>query len=96
MAIKPKAFPVTPALIRWRPRSQAFYSTKDLATVWQTDTATIRDLFEWESGVLRLGQTATRFRRGHITIRIPEAVAVRVQQQLILANRVRTVKGQRA
>lgn len=57
------------------------YSVKDLAALWGVSQDTIRRQFESEPDVIVLGNKNTRGRR-RLTLRIPEAVAQRVQRRL--------------
>jgi hypothetical protein len=54
------------------------FTTRELAEVWQLSEQSIRRLFQDESGVFKLGDDNPRGRRGYCTLRIPEAVALRV------------------
>lgn len=58
------------------------YSPQELAALWGVSPDTIRELFENESGVIVMGHDGTRRKRGYHTLRIPEAVANRVQRRL--------------
>jgi hypothetical protein len=58
------------------------YSPQELAALWGLSPDTIRELFENESGVIVMGHDGTRRKRGYHTLRIPEAVANRVQRRL--------------
>ena len=54
------------------------YSPHDLAELWQLSENSIRRLFQDEPGVFVMGNPSPRGRRGYCTLRIPEAIAVRV------------------
>jgi hypothetical protein len=55
------------------------YTPKELAQLWQLSENSIRRLFQDEPGVFILGDSNPRGkRRGYTTLRIPEAVAIRV------------------
>src|ERR1700722_13373874 len=43
---------------------------QELAKAWGVSTETIRSIFREEPGVLKLGKTGARHRRGYITLRI--------------------------
>ncbi|MGB6716920.1 MAG: hypothetical protein WBE47_08235 [Candidatus Acidiferrales bacterium] len=58
------------------------YSPQELAALWGLSADTIRELFENESGVIVVGHSGNRRKRGYHTLRIPEAVAARVQKRL--------------
>lgn len=68
----------------WRPDlfSYKHYSPAELAKAWSLSLDTIRSLFRHEPGVLKIGKTGSRYRRGYITLRIPEEVAERVHRRL--------------
>jgi hypothetical protein len=54
------------------------YTPKELAELWQLSENSIRRLFQDEPGVFILGDSNPRGKRGYTTLRIPEAVALRV------------------
>lgn len=54
------------------------YTPRELATLWQLSENSIRRLFQDEPGVFTLGDSNPRGRRGYVTLRIPEDVALRV------------------
>ena len=54
------------------------YTPKELAELWQLSENSIRRLFQDEPGVFTLGDSNPRKKRGYTTLRIPEAVALRV------------------
>jgi hypothetical protein len=58
------------------------YSPQELAALWGLSPDTIRELFENEPDVLVVGHSGNRRKRGYHTLRIPEAVAARVQKRL--------------
>lgn len=58
------------------------FTAAELAEIWKLDETTIRRLFQDEPGVLRIGKSNRRDgKRDYITLRIPEAVAVRVYEE---------------
>jgi hypothetical protein len=63
------------------------FSPIELAKLWGLSPQKIRQLFEGEPGVLRIGEPCRRvgrtLKRAYHTIRIPETVAIRVHQKLI-------------
>jgi hypothetical protein len=58
------------------------YSPDELAALWGVSAETIRSIFRDEPGVLKIGKTGTRTKRGYFTLRIPEDVAERVHARL--------------
>jgi len=57
------------------------FSTRTLAELWGFSEDTIVRWFENEPGVLKCGQRGNSRRRGKVTLRIPESVALRVYQE---------------
>jgi hypothetical protein len=58
------------------------YSPVELAQAWGVSVETVRSIFRGEPGVLKIGKTGTRYRRGYFTLRIPHEVAQRVHRRL--------------
>jgi hypothetical protein len=58
------------------------YSPVELAGAWGVSVETVRSIFREEPGVLKLGKTGTKYRRGYFTLRIPQEVAERVHRRL--------------
>jgi hypothetical protein len=54
------------------------YTPKELSELWQLSENSIRRLFQDEAGVFVMGDSNPQGRRGYCTLRIPEAVALRV------------------
>ena len=61
---------------------QKHFSPTELAKIWGVSTETVRTIFRTEPGVLKLGKTGTNYRRGYVTLRIPQEVAERVHRRL--------------
>ena len=61
------------------------FSVGELASLWDLSEQTIR-MFAGEPGVIVWGHTESRFRRGYITMRIPESVVQRVHCRLCSAS----------
>ena len=57
------------------------YSVVEVAEKWGLSEKTIRRMFEDEEGVLQWGSPETRYKRGYITLRIPESVLLRVHRE---------------
>ena len=58
------------------------YSVQQVARLWGLGVDKVRELFCDELGVIGVGQPETRFKRGYITLRIPESVVRRVHTKL--------------
>jgi hypothetical protein len=58
------------------------YSVQELAALWGLGVDKIRELFADEAGVLKIQNPATKKKRAYTTLRIPEAVAQRVQRRM--------------
>jgi hypothetical protein len=54
------------------------YTTQNVAQMWGLSEQTVRRLFADEDGVFTMGSPNPRSKRGYTTIRIPEAVLLRV------------------
>lgn len=57
------------------------YTAKELAQMWRIDPSTVRELFKDEPGVFRIGEAHRRGKRGYVSMRIPESIAVRVHEE---------------
>jgi hypothetical protein len=70
------------------PRDPAFsvdekhFTPQQLADAWGVSVQMIREIFDVEEGVLKLGSDGTRTRRRYKTLRIPREVAERVHRRL--------------
>lgn len=61
---------------------QKFHTVYEIAKAWQVDPDTVRDAFQDEPGVLKLGRTVARGgKRSYVTLRIPDNVLERVYRQ---------------
>jgi transcriptional antiterminator len=58
------------------------WTPQELAEIWGVSVQTIREIFQREEGVLKIGKDGTRSRRRYKTLRIPESVAERVHTRL--------------
>ena len=63
-------------------KEERFFTPQELASLWNVSVQTIREIFQREEGVLKIGPDGTRSRRRYKTLRIPESVAERVQTRL--------------
>jgi hypothetical protein len=52
------------------------YTVGEIADRWHVDYSTARVMFENEPGVLRFGPEERRFKRSHVSLRVPESVMV--------------------
>ena len=58
------------------------FTAAELADLWKFDESTIRRMFQDEPGVFKIGKSKRRDgKRDYVTLRIPEAVALRVWQE---------------
>ena len=57
------------------------YTPKELGVLWRLSEQSIRRLFADEPGVFTVGNPNPRRKRGYVTLRIPEAVALRVWRE---------------
>ena len=64
------------------PVAEKHYSPAELAKAWGVSVETVRSIFREEPGVLKLGRTGAKYRRGYVTLRIPQEVAERVHRRL--------------
>ncbi len=62
--------------------AEKHFKPEELADLWGVSTETIRSIFREEPGVLKIGKTGSKYRRGYVTLRIPMEVAERVHQRL--------------
>jgi hypothetical protein len=62
------------------------FSVGELAGLWDLSEQTIRRMFAGEPGVIEWGHIESRFKRGYITMRIPESVVRRVHCRLRSAS----------
>jgi hypothetical protein len=62
--------------------TEKHFSLAELAEAWNLSVETIRNLFRDEPGVLKIGRTNSRYKRGYITLRIPKQVVERVHRRL--------------
>jgi hypothetical protein len=58
------------------------YSVQELAALWGLGVDKIRELFADEQGVIKIQNPAKKGKRAYTTLRIPEAVAQRVQRRM--------------
>jgi len=57
------------------------YSVREVADMWHVSDDTVRKLFRDEPGVLSLGSVESRFKRGYMTLLIPETVLKTVHRK---------------
>lgn len=71
--------------------TERHFSPLELAELWNFSTPVIRELFANEPGVIRIGEPSRKegrsLKRGYLTLRIPESVAVRVHTRLSARSR---------
>jgi len=61
---------------------ETHYSPAQLAKIWGLSVETIRSIFRDEPGVLKVGKTGAKHRRGYVTLRISREVVERVHTRL--------------
>src|ERR1700733_4926975 len=75
----PKPAPRTPGIEKSSIlKDERHFTPQELADMWKVSIQTIREIFQNEDGVLKIGRDGTRSRRRYKTLRIPESVAERV------------------
>ena len=80
-----KTLPVRLDLNKMHPAMSAdeqHFTPDELAKLWGVSAETIRSIFREEEGVLKIGSTGARYKRGYQTLRIPLSVAERVHTRL--------------
>jgi hypothetical protein len=65
----------------YEPLTEKHFAPAELAEVWGVSVETVREMFRHEPGVLKLGSTGAKYRRGYVTLRIPRSVAERVHRR---------------
>jgi hypothetical protein len=63
-------------------KEKTHFTASHLAIVWGLSVDTIRDLFENEQGVEKLGNPDRKYKRQYASLRIPSDVAERVHRKL--------------
>ncbi len=58
------------------------YAVIEVAELWNLSPDKVREIFEHEPGVLVIGDRKPRHKRRYITLRIPQAVLLRVHNRL--------------
>jgi hypothetical protein len=58
------------------------FEPAELGELWGVSAETIRSIFRNEPGVLKIGKTGGKYKRGYVTLRIPESVAEKVHSRL--------------
>lgn len=80
--LRPPAVPLEAPRSESRAILERHFSVQTLAEIWGMSADTVRQLFEDEPGVIRLGDRTSGRRRRYVTLRIPESVADRVHKRL--------------
>jgi hypothetical protein len=62
-------------------KDERHFTPQELADMWHVSVQTVKEIFQREEGVLKIGSDGTRTRRRYKTLRIPESV-VRVHTRL--------------
>ncbi len=63
-------------------KDERHFTPQELADMWKVSVQTIREIFQNEDGVLKIGRDGTRTRRRYKTLRIPESVVERIHTRL--------------
>lgn len=50
------------------------FTVREISEIWQVSDDTVRRVFRDEPGVLAIGSEESRFKRGYLTLLIPESV----------------------
>ena len=58
------------------------YTVAEVSESWALSKDTIRRIFLVEEGVLKIVRPGTRYKRSHITLRIPDSVMRRVHARM--------------
>ena len=62
--------------------AERHYAVIEVAEMWHLSPDKIREIFEYEPGVLVLGDRNPRHKRRYLTLRIPHTVLLRVHNRL--------------
>ena len=62
--------------------TEKHYSPAEIAKMWGVSVDTVRQVFRERTGVLKIGENSTRYKRGYQTLRIPESLMVEVYAEL--------------
>jgi hypothetical protein len=62
--------------------AEKHYEPSELAEMWGVSPETIRSIFRDEPGVLKIGKTGAKHKRGYIALRIPGSLAELVHTRL--------------
>lgn len=57
---------------------ERMFTPRELADLWRLSEQSIRRLFQDRPGVMKIGDSNPRGKRGYVTLRIPAAVAEQV------------------
>ncbi len=57
---------------------ERLFTPKELADLWQLSVQSVRRLFQDRPGVLKIGDSNPRGKRGYTTLRIPGAIVAQV------------------
>jgi hypothetical protein len=65
------------------------HTVAEVAALWGFSPDTIRKIFRDHPGVLKIGSPERRFKRGYVSIRIPESIVQRVHAELLESPKAR-------
>ncbi len=58
------------------------HTIEEIAEIWNLSKDTIRRIFLNEDGVLKIVRPGTRYKRAHVTLRIPDSIMRRVHRRM--------------
>lgn len=62
--------------------TERHYTVDEIAAEWSLSRNTVRRIFHDERGVFKITRAGTKYKRAHVTLRIPESVKVRVHRRM--------------
>lgn len=57
------------------------FTVREIAEMWHVSDDTVRKVFRDEPGVLAIGSEESRFKRGYVTLLVPESVVKTVHRK---------------
>jgi hypothetical protein len=62
--------------------TEKHYTPEELGELWRFSAEKVREIFNSEPGVLKVGHEECRYKRRYVSLRIPKSVAERVHRRL--------------